>query len=63
MTEQANLKFGLRQQAQDFSRAWAFYSKRGHIMGSGLENVTVLIFDVTEQDKIWIDQYIEKNKL
>lgn len=48
MTEQATLKFGLRGQAKDFCTAWAFFSKRGHLLGAGKENVTVILFDVTE---------------
>lgn len=60
MTEQATLKFGLREQAKDFCTAWTFFSKRGHLLGAGKENVTVILFDVTEKEKQWIDSYCER---
>lgn len=54
----ATLTFPKRLQAENFARAWSRYSKTGHKLGSGTENVTVTVFDVTEDSKMWIDKYI-----
>lgn len=54
----ATLKFPLRIQAEKFAKNYARYSKKGHLVGSGLVNVEVTVFDVTDQDKDWIDGYI-----
>lgn len=58
MTYTAELKFTTRTQAQEFARAWAFYSYTGHTMTSGSENVTVKIYDIDDAKKAWIDQYV-----
>lgn len=55
----ATLTFQTRHQAEAFAIAWGRYSKTGHIIASGMENVVVTVFDVTEDDKKWINNYIE----
>lgn len=54
----ATLTFTKRLQAEDFATAWGRYSKTGHIVGSGMENVDVIIFDVIDKDKTWINNYV-----
>ena len=56
----ATLKFPERLQAETFATEWSRYSKTGHIVGSGMENVEVTVFDVTEADKEWINDYVSK---
>ena len=59
----ATLKFRYRDHAESFANAWARHTLRGHIVGSGLENVEVTVFDIDESDKNWIDNYVsELNK-
>lgn len=54
----ATLTFPKRSQAENFATAWGRYSKTGHIVGSGTENVTVTVFEVTDEQKVWIDKYV-----
>ena len=54
----ATLTFPKRSQAETFATAWSRYSKTGHIVGSGIENVVVTVFDVTDEQKVWIDNYV-----
>jgi hypothetical protein len=54
----ATLTFEHRRMAEKFATDWGRYSKRGHIIGSGNKNVSVTIFDVTPEDKVWVDEYI-----
>lgn len=53
----ATLTFLQRSQAEQFCTAWTFYSKRGHTLGSGKENVKVTLHNVTDDNKQWIDNY------
>jgi hypothetical protein len=60
----ATLNFANRFQAEKFATTWSRYSLRGHVISAGTENVSVTIFNVTEEDKIWIDSYVsELNQL
>lgn len=61
-TSTATLTFPTREQAQTFGKAWARYSLRGYDMTSGITNVDVTIYDVTAEDKIWIDNYLGSMK-
>ena len=56
----ATLIFPNRQDAEDFCIQWSRYSKRGHTIGPGVENVEVTVYDLTGEDKDWIDNYISK---
>jgi len=56
----AILIFKNRQDAKDFCIHWSRYSKRGYIFGAGTENVEITVFDVTEEDQTWIDNYTSK---
>lgn len=56
----ATLTFPNRLQAEEFATKWARYSKRGHIVGAGTENVPVTIYDLTEKDKEWVDNYVNQ---
>jgi len=56
----ATLTFSDRNQAHRFATAWSFYSLRGHVMGSGTEIVTVTLYDVTDEDRLWIDAYVAR---
>ena len=54
----ATLTFKTIELANDFAMAWSRHSKTGHIVGSGIENVSVTVFDLTENDKEWINKYV-----
>lgn len=54
----ATLKFQQRFQAEKFAKLWGRYSKKGHSIGSGMTDVEVDIYNVTEKDKEWINKYI-----
>ena len=56
----ATLTFANRELAEHFATAWSRYSKRGHIVGAGTENVEVIVHDVEESDKAWIDAYAQR---
>lgn len=55
----ATLTFPSRSQAETFATDWSRYSKTGHIIGSGLENVEVTVFGLSQEDQNWIDNYIQ----
>ena len=54
----ATLKFRLRNQAQEFTIKWSRHTLRGYSMSSGTEGVTVTVYDVTPDERLWIDQYV-----
>ncbi len=54
----ATLTFKDRPQAESFAKAWSRHSLRGHTIVAGTENVEVTVYDVTENDKAWIDSYV-----
>ena len=58
--KKAELVFSDILDAEDFARSWKFHSKRGHSIGSGIRNVKVTIYDVTEREKEWVDLYVSK---
>ena len=54
------LRFETKSSAETFATLWARFSKKGHIVGSGLENVDVKVYDVTPIQLDWIKEYISK---
>ena len=54
------LKFETREQAETFATTWLRKTKRGHIVGSGMENVEVMLHDVTPDELEWIKQLINE---
>ena len=54
------LKFETREQAETFTTIWSRKTKRGHIVGSGMENVEVMLHDVTPDELEWINQLINE---
>jgi len=59
----ATIKFATRELAEKFATDWSRFSLTGHIIGSGIENVEVKVFDITKEQKIWIDEYFLKTNL
>jgi hypothetical protein len=57
---QATLNFPTRNMANDFSRAWAFYSLTGHTTSAGSGSVSVTVYDVSDAHKAWIENYIKE---
>lgn len=55
----ATLTFLTRQVAGDFATAWSRKTLKGHTMGSGLENVKVTVYDISGNEEIWIDNYVD----
>lgn len=56
----ATLTFPKRTQAETFAKSWSRFSKRGHVIGAGLNDVVVSLQNVTEDEKQWIDSFISK---
>jgi len=54
----ATLTFKTREQAEIFATKWARYTKEGHVIGAGTENVQVIVYDVDDDRKKFIDNYI-----
>jgi hypothetical protein len=54
----ATLNFPTREQAEQFALDWGRYSKTGHIVGAGETDVEVTVFDLTDEDKKWVDNYV-----
>ena len=54
------LKFETRQQAETFAGLWARRTKRGQLVGSGMENVQVILHDVTPDELEWVKQLINE---
>jgi hypothetical protein len=54
------LKFETREQAETFATIWLRKTKRGHIVGAGMENVEVMLHDVTPDELEWINQLINE---
>lgn len=57
---QATLTFRRRRDALKFERFYTRFSKEGVTVSSGTENVDVTVFNVTEEKKAFIDNYVEK---
>lgn len=56
----ATLTFKRKKDADIFTAAYSRHTKKGHIVGPGIENVEVTVFDVTDDEKYWINNYIRK---
>ena len=54
------LRFETKSSAETFAKLWARFAKKGNIVGSGLENVDVKVYDVTPIQLEWIKEYISK---
>mgnify|MGYP001286414152 CR=1 FL=1 len=54
----ATLTFPTRQLAEDFATDWSRKTLSGHTVGSGEENVEVSIYNITDGDKDWVDNYV-----
>lgn len=56
VAREATIYFPARKQAEAFARAWTRKTLRGHsIIGT-----EVHVYDVTEDDRMWIDATVEK---
>jgi len=58
-TATVTVRFETRDEAETFATLWARFSKRGHIVGAGLENVDVMIHDVTPSELEWVKDYLK----
>lgn len=59
----ATLTFATRLHAEDFSTKITRFTKEGTMVGSGVENVIVTVFNVTDEVKEFINKYVsELNK-
>jgi hypothetical protein len=59
-TATVTVRFEERQEAEVFATLWARFSKKGHTVGSGLENVDVTVSDVEPTELDWIKEYVSK---
>ena len=55
-TATVTLKFETRQEAERFTMLWTRITKKGHIVGSGTENVMVILQNVTSEELAWINE-------
>ena len=59
----ATITFSEREQAEEFSKSWGRKTLKCHIVSAGNKDVKVTVHKVTNDEKIWIDNYIlELNK-
>lgn len=54
----ATLTFKNRLHAEDFSTKITRLTKEGTIVGSGMENVKVTVFNITDEVKKFINEYV-----
>lgn len=54
----ATITFSTREQAENFARAWTRKTLMGNTIGSGENNVQVNVYNVTDELKEWINQYV-----
>jgi hypothetical protein len=59
-TATVTVRFETRTSAETFATLWARFSKKGHIVGSGLEDVDVTVHGVEPDELSWIKEYISK---
>lgn len=55
---EATLTFATRDLAQEFATRWTFFSKTGHTIGAGTENVKVRITDLNDEKIAWVNNYV-----
>jgi hypothetical protein len=58
-TATVTVRFEERKGAERFATDWARLTKKGHTIGAGLENVDVVLHNVTTQELNWITRQIE----
>ena len=58
-TATVTVRFETRTSAETFATLWARFSKKGHIVGSGLDNVDVTVHKVDSNELEWIKDYIK----
>ena len=52
----ATLKFSTYSLAKEFALEWSFYSKRGYNLSADKgDETTLTLFNITNEDKSWID--------
>tara|TARA_R100000951_G_scaffold88429_1_gene76449 strand:- start:20 stop:271 length:252 start_codon:yes stop_codon:yes gene_type:complete len=56
----ATLTFETRYQAEEFAKEWSRKAMSGHTIHQGDKNVKVDIYNITDELKIWIDNYVSK---
>ena len=56
----ATLTFDTRNNAEIFAKAWSRKSLMGHTIGAGTQNVKVSIYNITDDLKKWVDDYVAK---
>jgi len=61
-TATVKVRFETRTSAETFATLWARFSKKGHIVGSGLEDVDVTVHRVEPDELGWIKVYISNNQ-
>ena len=52
----ATIQFQNRKQADEFARQYSRRTLRGHVVSGS----SVKVWNVTDSDKSWIDQYVAK---
>ncbi len=53
----ATINFPTRAMAERFARDWSRFTLCGHSISAGTKDVSVSVYDVTDERKDWIDRY------
>ena len=59
-TATVTVRFEERQEAEVFATLWARFSKKGHTVSSGTQDVDVIVSGVTPCELDWIKEFINK---
>lgn len=58
---EATLTFENREDAEAFAKSWSRKSLTGHTITAGLKNVQVTVWNVTDELRQWIDDYVNND--
>ncbi len=56
----ATLTFTTRETAESFATQWTRHTLTGHTIGSGMTGVKVVLHNVSDDDKEWINSTISR---
>jgi hypothetical protein len=61
VTATVKVNFETIMDANKFVSIWSKKTLKGHVVGSGTENVVVTLFDVTENELEWVKTILTPN--
>ena len=54
----ATLTFPTKELAENFAKEWSRHTLNGHTISGGDTDVKVSIYNITDEHKKWIDNYV-----